>query len=144
MQRYNHGNLAVREHHEPHEHKQVAFRETKQVVRKQIMISGKEKFMYLMVIMMCVVIAGSVIWKHAEIYDVNTKMQQLEKEVTRIDKENQELKLEVSKLDHPERLSEMGKQLGFKPIEDEHVNQISSADKQPSDEGKDAQEVAWR
>lgn len=143
MQRYNYGNLAVREQYEQRKG-QPAYRETRKVVRKAVSISGKEKLLYLIVIMMCVVIAGSVIWKHAEIYAVNTKMMQLEKEISRIDKENQELKLEVSKLDHPQRLQELGRQLGFSPIAEDHVNQINPAENGSVAKQRESSEVAVR
>jgi cell division protein FtsL len=115
-----HGNLAVAKEHKP----KAKYIEKTKVVRRRAAIPAQEKLLYLFVIVLCVIIAGSVIWKYAQIYDLQTKIQQIEREMERLEKENQSLKLEVNRLKEPKRLIELGKALGLQPVESESIREI--------------------
>ena len=119
MPSYMHGNLAVRQT------KQVErYVERKEVIRRKVAIPAQEKLLYLFVITLQVVIAGSVIWKYAQIYDIQTKIIQIEREMERLEKENQSLKLEVNRLREPKRLIELGKAMGLQPIEADRISKV--------------------
>lgn len=119
---YYYGNLAVKEEIK----QQPRYKETRTKVVKQVAIPAQEKLLYLLVIILCVFIAGSVIARHAQIYDVNTQIQQMEREIDTLQKENHVLRIEVNKLSDPKRLMEIGRQMGLTPIEDEHIRQIAA------------------
>lgn len=123
MQPYMHGNLAVREERQ----QETGYRIKKKVVRRKVGIPAREKLLYLLLVMLSVVVAGSVIWKHAQIYEINTRIQQVEREIQQLEKENQSLELEVRRLKDPERMLELGKQMGFHPVGENAVSQIVPA-----------------
>ena len=116
---YYHGNLAV-------EKRQTAqIRETKKVIKHRYSISAKEKLLYLLVIVICSVIAGTVVFRYAQIYEINTRIQQIEQEIERLEKENRMLELEVRQLKEPKRLIEYGKAYGFSPSDENTVSEVS-------------------
>ncbi len=117
---YVQGNLAVKRKHEP----QPVYQERKRKVRRKKSIPTKEKLMYLFMVAICVVIAGFVILRYAQIYEINTNLQMIEKEIRTIESENSTLLLEVNKLSNPERLAEKAKLQGLRPSEEEEVKEI--------------------
>ncbi len=122
MSRMVQGNLAVKEAYVADEVRTSVKKRT--VVRKAV-IPAKEKLLYLFAIIFCAVVAGSVIFKYAQIYEMNTKIHELESELQVLHKENQMLKLEVRKLQEPKRLLEEARQLGFSPSEEDVVSVVS-------------------
>lgn len=121
MSRMIQGNLAVKE---IHREEKVIPKKSRTVTRKAVIPAG-EKLLYLCAIIFCVVVAGAVIFKYAQIYEINTKIHELESEMQMLHKENQTLKLEVRKMQEPKRLLEEGKKLGFAPSEEDVVSLIS-------------------
>lgn len=124
MGAYMHGNLALDDRNERRE--RVRTRETKKVVLRRHAIPAREKLLYLFTIILCVVVAGLIIFRYTQIYEVNTKIQHIEKEITRLEAENKSLMLSVRKLQEPSRLNEIGVQLGFAPPADEAISQVAS------------------
>ena len=55
--------------------------------------------------------------RYAQIYEINTRIQQMEQEIRRIELENSTLKLEVAKLQDNKRLLEISKELGYVPAD---------------------------
>lgn len=119
-----HGSLAVEEHYEPR--KTVKIKKTRKVVVRKHQVPAREKLFYLFAIMICVVIAGTIILRHAQIYEVNTKIQHIEKEIERLEMQNKALVLDVRKLQEPSKLYEIGVELGFVQPADHAVSQIMS------------------
>lgn len=117
---YYQGNLAV----DRREEQEVVFRETKRIIRRRKPIPAREKLLYLFMVVVCVFVAGLVILRYAQIYEVNAKLQQTEKEIRMLEKENGSLELEVNRLNNPERLIERAKQLGLRPSEETEINEI--------------------
>lgn len=72
-----------------------------------------EKLAYLAAILFCMAVAGAILWQYAQIYSINTRIQQIEREITVLEKENRLLELEAQRLQEPKRLIELGKALGF-------------------------------
>src|SRR5690606_9975645 len=87
-------------------------------------IPTKEKLLYLFGVMICVIVAGLVIFRSAQIYEVNARIQQIEKEIERVETENATMQLEVNKLSDPKRLIEKAKLLGLRPSEEMEVSEI--------------------
>lgn len=120
---YYQGNLAVKEKRRQSE-SQAVYQETRRVVKRRKSIPTKEKLLYLFAIVICVVMAGFVIFRYAQIYEINAKIQQIENEIKSIENENDTLQLEAYKLSDPKRLIEKAKLLGLRPSQEEEVNEI--------------------
>lgn len=129
MGAYMHGNLAVDDRHEHHYRENVRVRETRRVVLHKHSVPAREKLLYLFTIILCVVVAGTVIFRYAQIYDVNTRIQHIEKEIERLELENKALILSVRKLQEPNKLYEIGVELGFVQPSDEAIGQVSQQSK---------------
>ena len=116
---YVQGNLAIREKRE-----QALRGEARRVVRRRKPIPVMEKLFYLFAVLICVTAAGLVIFRYAQIYEVNARIQQLENEIQRLENENNTLQLEVNVLNDPKRLIEKAKLLGLRPAEEGEVSEI--------------------
>ncbi len=121
MTAYMHGNLAVEER-QPE--RRVKIRETKKTVYRKTAIPAQEKLLYLFTIIICVVVAGVIIWRYAQIYEVNTRIQQIEHQIEQLEVENTTLKLEIAKLQDPDRLIQKGVELGLTFPTDEQVVEV--------------------
>ncbi|MFD2672321.1 cell division protein FtsL [Marinicrinis sediminis] len=122
MSPYYDGNLAL----EPQRKKQqtTRIRETKKVVKRIYTIPMAEKLLYLFTVMICVAVAGSIIFKYAQIYDVNTRIQEMEKQIRVIESNNDTLQLQARALKEPKRLVSLGEQMGFIYVNEETVKQV--------------------
>lgn len=119
---YMHGNLAFKEKRE----EKARYKETREVVSRKVSLPAGEKLLYLFTIMLCVAVAGGVLWKYSQIYEVNTKLQQIEHEIKQLEKENSILKVETRKLQEPKRLIEQGRMMGLIPSSEESIEQVSA------------------
>jgi cell division protein FtsL len=116
---YINGNLAI----EQKPPKKQKVQEQKKVVVKRRTIPVQEKLLYLFTVIVCVLVAGAIIWRYAQIYELNTKMQQIESQIKALQIENNKLKLEITKYQDPKKLLDQAKQLGLVPNED--LNQVT-------------------
>lgn len=121
MAAYMHGNLALKEE----ERKQPSKQQKERINVKKPTIPAGEKFLYLGAIVMCMIIAGAVLYQSAQLYSVNARIQDVEREIQSLEKENQMLDLESQKLREPQRLYEKGRELGFSPPAEENVIPVS-------------------
>ncbi|MDF2716488.1 MAG: cell division protein FtsL [Paenibacillus sp.] len=119
MSAYINGNLAI----EQKPPKKQKVQEQKKVVVKRRTIPVQEKLLYLFTVIVCVLVAGAIIWRYAQIYELNTKMQQIESQIKALQIENNKLKLEITKYQDPKKLLDQAKQLGLVPNED--LNQVT-------------------
>lgn len=133
MAAYIHGNLATQERYEQKNNN--VNRETRRVVRVKHRLSAREKLLYLFTILICVVATGTIIYHYAQIYEVNTKIQNIEKEIAILEQENQSLMLTVRKLQDPKRLNEIGVQMGFVPVEEVKISQFVAPAITPASQG---------
>lgn len=119
MSAYINGNLAI----EPKPPKKEKAQEHKKVVVKRRTIPVQEKLLYLFTVIVCVLVAGVIIWRYAQIYDLNTRMQKIESEIQTLQIENNKLKLEITKYQDPKKLLDQAKQLGLVP--NDELNQVT-------------------
>ncbi|MEX1030339.1 MAG: cell division protein FtsL [Paenibacillaceae bacterium] len=117
---YYEGNLAISQKKKP----QVTYKETRRVVRRKKTIPTQEKLLYLFTIIVCVIVAGLVIFRYAQIYEVNAKLQQMEQQIQLLESENSTLELEVNVLQDPKRLIDKAKQLGLHSSIEEDISEI--------------------
>jgi cell division protein FtsL len=121
MPAYIQGNLAV----ERKPTQTVKVKETKKVVYRNKSLPFQEKLIYLFTVLLCVVVAGVIIWRYAQIYQINADIQKMQQEVRQIQAENSALKQEVEKLQSPERMKQKAKEFGMVPMEERQVSQVA-------------------
>lgn len=120
MSAYINGNLAL----EPKTIKKVKVQEHKKTVIKRKTIPMQEKLLYLFTVIVCVIVAGAIIWRYAQIYEMNTRIQKIENEIKTLQIENNKLKLEITKFQDPKKLLKQAQELGLVPSDD--LNQVTS------------------
>ncbi|WP_166243818.1 cell division protein FtsL [Paenibacillus turpanensis] len=103
-------------------------KEVRKIAYRRKSLPTQEKLLYLFTIVICCVVAGVIIWRYAQIYEMGVRMQQIERDIKRLEVENNELKLMVDKLQSPERLIDAGKQLGL--LQPSELAKLSAENKQ--------------
>lgn len=116
MAAYVRGNLAVEERQS--QTQRVKMKETRKVVYRASRLPMQEKLLYLFTVVICVVVAGTVIWRYAQIYQMNTRIHNIEKQITRLEAENNALKEKMSKMMNPELYLKEAAQIDLVPITD--------------------------
>lgn len=106
---YMHGNLATEQKTQP----KVKIRETRKVVYRSRALPLQEKLLYLFTVLICVVVAGLIIWRYALIYEMNADIKSIEQKISKLEAENSILKQRVDALSDPRRLEEEAKKLGY-------------------------------
>jgi cell division protein FtsL len=118
---YTNGNLAIESN---------PVKRTNQETRKKTVVRKKsipvaEKLLYLFTVIVCVVVAGAIIWRYSQIYEMNTRIQKIEAQMKQLQIENNRLKMEVSKLQDPKHLLDQAKSFGLLP--NDEVNQVMAS-----------------
>ncbi|MFC4808281.1 cell division initiation protein [Paenibacillus sp. GCM10023250] len=108
---YMNGNLALQPKRKPEQ--KPSYRETKKVVVKRRSIPVQEKLLYLFTILCCVVVAGVIIFRYAQIY-------QMEQKITTLTKQQAQMQLQIDDLiskreiaNDPKVLKEKAAQHGY-------------------------------
>ncbi|MDU0201624.1 MULTISPECIES: cell division protein FtsL [Paenibacillus] len=91
----------------------VKIKETTKVVYRNKSLPTQEKMLYLFTVLLCVLVAGVIIWRYASIYQMNASILKMQVEIREIQAQNSALKQEVEKLQSPDRLKEEAVRLGF-------------------------------
>ncbi|WP_248926610.1 cell division protein FtsL [Paenibacillus hamazuiensis] len=120
MAAYIHGNLAV----EQKSGQRVKIKETKKVVTRNKTLPVQEKLLYLFTVVVCVFVAGVIIWRYAQIYEMNTRIQQIENEIRQLEAENSVLKHKVEALSDPQRMLQKAKELGLEQAGDKQISRV--------------------
>lgn len=108
---YMNGNLALQPKRK--QNQQPVIRETKKVVVTRKSIPVQEKLLYLFTVLICVVVAGVIIFRYAQIYDMNLEIKQLNNDYQTMNVEMEELKKQVEMLSDPERIRKMAETQGM-------------------------------
>lgn len=108
---YVNGNLALQPKRKPEE--QHVIREKKRVVVKRKSLPVGEKLLYLFTVLVCAVVAGVIIFRYAQIYDMNLQIKKLNSEYGAIRVEMEDLKRQVEMLSDPERIRQMAESQGM-------------------------------
>lgn len=116
MAAYIQGNLAVEPKRE--QSQRVKIKETRKVVYRNKSLPTQEKLLYLFTVAVLVVAAGVILWRYAQIYQMNASILQIQKEMKQMQAENMALKQQIDKLQSPERLKEEANKLGFAPTDE--------------------------
>ncbi|MDD9270025.1 cell division protein FtsL [Paenibacillus sp. GCM10023248] len=112
MPSYIQGNLALDQKRKVPAAK-VKIKETTKVVYRNKSLPPQEKMLYLFTVLLCVIVAGVIIWRYAAIYQMNASILKMQVEIRDIQAQNSALKQEVEKLQSPERIKGEAIRLGF-------------------------------
>lgn len=108
---YVNGNLAMKPERKRQE--QVVIRETtKRVIRKKS-IPAKEKLLYIFTVFVFTVIASVLLFRYAEIYNMNLQIKNMNTEIKAMNVDLQQLERDVQTLSNPIRIREFAESQGM-------------------------------
>ncbi|KGR73801.1 cell division protein FtsL [Ureibacillus sinduriensis] len=81
--------------------------------RKKSIITAKEKMLYIAFIVLVCALAVTILHKQSSIQQTTMEIQKIESEITELEKQNVNLKVQVSELSTYERIWEKAKELGL-------------------------------
>lgn len=110
---YMHGNLAVQPKQRTEERQAVAQKKKVAVRRKPLPV--QEKLLYLFTILICVVVAGVIIMRYAQIYQMNLEIRQLTIQMGQMNEQINELRRQVETKSDPQRIREQASLQGMVP-----------------------------
>ncbi|MBP1961397.1 cell division protein FtsL [Paenibacillus aceris] len=126
MPSYIQGNLALDQKRSvPAAKAKVKIKETTKVVYRNKSLPAQEKMLYLFTVLLCVIVAGVIIWRYASIYQMNASILKMQGEIREIQAQNSALKQEVEKLQSPDRLKEEAVRLGFNLQDEKQVSLVA-------------------
>jgi cell division protein FtsL len=114
MSAYIHGTLALDERRKGASAAAVRTKAVRKNVHRGKAIPTPEKLLYLFAIITFCTVAGIIVWRYAMIFEMNTRIVQMETQIKQLEKDNTALKNEIAKLQDPQRLIDAGIQLGLK------------------------------
>ncbi|MCP3771957.1 cell division protein FtsL [Paenibacillus sp. MZ04-78.2] len=109
MPAYIQGNLAVEQRTE----NKAKVKERKKIVYRNKSLPVQEKLLYLFTVAVCVVVAGVIIWRYAQIYEMSSSIKNVEQKIAQLEAENSVLKQKVDALSDNQRLEEEARSRGF-------------------------------
>lgn len=86
---------------------------TSVTIKRKAKITGKEKLLYFALIVVVAFLAIAILQKQSSIHQTTIEIQQIEKEIETVNKENVDLKVQVDELSTYERIIEKAKALGL-------------------------------
>ncbi|MDR0268936.1 hypothetical protein [Paenibacillus sp.] len=95
---YTRGNLAVKEQTQS-KRTSPGYREKTMVVTRRTHLPIKEKLLYLLSVVVCVMVASLIIWQNANIYGLNKEYQKAEKAIKNSKAEIKMLKVQKQQLE---------------------------------------------
>lgn len=108
---YTNGNLAMTPKRKKQE--EYIIKETRKKIVRKKSLPVQEKLLYLFTVIAAVVIAGVIIFRYAQIYDMNLHIKQLNNEMQTITVEVEQLQRQVQTLNDPERIREIAESQGM-------------------------------
>jgi cell division protein FtsL len=126
MAAYIQGNLALDQKRSAPSPK-IKIKETTKVVYRNKSLPTQEKMLYLFTVVLCVIVAGVIIWRYAAIYQMNANILKMQNEIREMQAQNSALKQEVEKLQSPDRLKEEATRLGFNLQDEKQLSLVTPA-----------------
>ncbi|TVY09603.1 cell division protein FtsL [Paenibacillus cremeus] len=128
MPAYMHGSLAVEQRTTTKNQVKVNLNEpSKPAVRAKVGLPVQEKLLYLFTVAICVVVAGLIIWRYAQIYEMNTNIMKIEQQLKKLEAENSVLKRKVETLSSPERFEQEAKKYGYTVPDEKQIKAAGPA-----------------
>jgi cell division protein FtsL len=122
------GNLALRPERVQEERVQPKQTTQRSKVTRRRSIPIGEKLLYLFTIAVVVLIAGFVIFRYAQIYQINGEIQTKNKMYQQTSEQMKELQREVERLSDPKLIVEKATALGMRPIANNGITVTSKED----------------
>jgi cell division protein FtsL len=108
------GNLALRPELVPEERVQRVTQKSKAISRRSIPLG--EKLLYLLTIAVVVFVAGFIIFRYAQIYQINGQIQATNKTYEQTTDQMKEMQREVERLSDPKLIKDKALALGMVPV----------------------------
>jgi cell division protein FtsL len=124
MAMYVHGNLAMEE--KVNREQTIRVKETKRKVFRKKAIPVQEKLLYLFTVVLCVIVAGTIVWRYAQIYEMNTEIHTIETQIKQLKAENDILKQQWNKANDPGRLRSEAEKMNLSQIDPDKVSHVAN------------------
>jgi cell division protein FtsL len=121
---YVHGNLALEE--KVNREQSFRVKETIRKVYRKKAIPVQEKLLYLFTVVLCVIVAGTIVWRYAQIYEMNTEIHTIETQIKQLQAENDILKQQWNKANDPARLRSEAEKMNLSQINPDNVSHVTS------------------
>jgi cell division protein FtsL len=108
---YVNGNLALQPKRK--QGQQPVIKETKRLVKTRKSLPVQEKLLYMFTVLMCVVVAGVIILRYAQIYDMSLEIKKLNSDYQSMNVEMEDLKKQVEMLSDSERIRKLAETQGM-------------------------------
>ncbi|MCA0753821.1 cell division protein FtsL [Paenibacillus sp. N4] len=108
---YVNGNLALQPKRK--QDRQPEIKEKKRVVVTRKSLPVQEKLLYMFTVVICVIVAGVIISRYAQIYSMNLEIKQLNSDYQAVNVELEDLKKQVEMLSDPERIRRLAETQGM-------------------------------
>lgn len=116
-----HGTSALKRNRQ----EQVRYREKQTIVYRAKSIPMKEKLIYLLMIFLCVAIAGTILWRYAQIYQMNNNIYKLETSIRQFETDNISLKQQIDKMNDLSIIKQGAEKNGLVPANPEQVIRVT-------------------
>ncbi|EXX91685.1 cell division protein FtsL [Paenibacillus darwinianus] len=117
---YMHGNLAVQP--QKRQERQTSVQTKKKVVVRRKTLPVQEKLLYLFTVVMCVIVAGVIIFRYAQIYQMNLEIKQLTEKYEALSVQQKELQRKYETLSDPGMIKRKAEELGMIPNDQEVIS----------------------
>ncbi|WP_313998508.1 septum formation initiator family protein [uncultured Paenibacillus sp.] len=117
---YMHGNLAVQP--QKRQQRQASAQTKTRVVVRRKSLPVQEKLLYLFTVVMCVVVAGVIIFRYAQIYQMNLQIKQLTEKYETLSVQQKELQRKYETLSDPGMIKRKAEELGMIPNDQEVIS----------------------
>lgn len=92
---------------------EVIIRETTKKVTRKKSIPAKEKLLYLFTVVVFTVVASVLLFRYAQIYDINLQIKNMNTDIKTMNVELQQLERDVQTLSNPIRIREIAESQGM-------------------------------
>lgn len=117
---YVRGNLALQEKRAERKATPTRYKETTKIVTKKANLSGKEKLLYIVSVLLCVLIAGMILARYADIYKNSMDIQNMDQQTKAMQKEILLMQNEVDTKSSPDAIRTWALANGYEPVQQEN------------------------
>ena len=121
MGAYVHGNVARKEQVIP---QRPTVKQASRAVVRSKAISKQEKLLYLFTVIVLAVLASAILWRYAQIYEMNAQIHQIQNEIRALQAENSILKERIDRANDPNELRNSAAKFGLAPLVEENKVRI--------------------
>jgi cell division protein FtsL len=112
------GNLALQPERKPKSQPQPAGQPERVIRRRQLPVG--EKLLYMFTVVLCAIVAGFIIYRYAELYQINREILEINRAHEQLVSQTKELQREAEKLSDPKRIIDEARKLGYIQLDPDH------------------------